>query len=287
MHAADLGGCRAGQGDDPPVIGVPRAAVADPAQHRVLHADIVQRQGQDRLRGVDRDPVRAGEVDHLEGLPHGHAVQEDGLQGERGDDRLVAVAQFQGDARRGGELGGVLDDRRGHRQRTSSVGHVHLEHRQAVEGGLQQRLFVDAAQLGRGGQVRLLGPDQSLADRHRAEPSAELLGHPEVQALVVLDEIRVPVLVARAGDQRRPLSEEGLGPVGLQGHLGDVVFVDDVVACVAARPQDERVRHRGGRAGHFGGQHARLIVGAQGAVGRKVPGQKDQVVMFLAQERRS
>ncbi len=81
--------------------------------------------------------------------------------------------------------------------------------------------------LGSGGpRVGELRPDERLADRDRAVADPELVGELGVDPLAVLDELVVAVLEARAGDQRRALAGEDLGPVGL-GDAGDAVAVDE------------------------------------------------------------
>ncbi len=116
-------------------------------------------------------------------------------------------------------------------------------------------------------------------------PGAELLREPEVQPLAVLEEVRVAVLVARAGDERRLLLGEGLGPVERLGDAGQGVAVDDVVARVAAGAEDDGVGEVDGRGGELGREHAGLEVGGQGAVGAEVTGQEHQVVARAEQLR--
>ena len=84
-------------------------------------------------------------------------------------------------------------------------------------------------------EVRPLRTRQRLADRDGVRRAgAQLLGEVAVQPLAVLEEVGVAVLVARAGDEHRPLLGERLGPVERQRHAGEGVAVDEVVARVAA-----------------------------------------------------
>ena len=109
--------------------------------------------------------------------------------------------------RNDGALGSVKD---------STLRQVDAQHREPEEGRLEQRLLVDRGEPRRRLEEVLLRAQQRAADRDRlAGPGGqpELACELGVDPLAVGDEVRVAVLVARAGDQRRPLACEGLRPV--------------------------------------------------------------------------
>ena len=90
----------------------------------------------------------------------------------------------------------------------------------------------------------LLGSDQSAADVDRNSIGArlELMGELGVDAFAPQLQVAVAVLVAGPGDERRALLRERLGPVERLADVGELVAVDEVVAGMAARAEDDRVR---------------------------------------------
>ena len=122
-----------------------------------------------------------------------------------------------------------------------AVGEVDAEHRQAEQRGLEQGLGVDAAQARRVLRGTPAWHRRSASpDRDRPAADAQLVGEARVDLLAVHDEVGVAVLVAGAGDERRALAGERLGPVELVRRRRRV-RVDDVVAGVAAGAEHDRV----------------------------------------------
>ena len=291
VDAAQFGRRRAGQRRDH-VVGVVAATETDAAQHQVAH----------RRRHVDR-----GQRQRRLGRVRDHALRP--FPPIRGDlrRRLRRLDALENKAlgrqrRRHGQFGGHQPERRQRRRRVARPGrrdgrdraprhraavaaarHVHRQHRQAEQRRLEQRLLVDAADVGRGRQVVELGLDQRLADRNRARTGAQLPREVGVQPLAVFEEVGVAVLVAGAGDQRRLLLREGLRPVELERHAFDRVGVDEVVARVAAGAEHDRVGEAGRRRGEIGRDQAGREVGGQRAVGAEVAGQEDHVVTAAEQ----
>ena len=116
-------------------------------------------------------------------------------------------------------------------------------------------------------------------------PGAGAQGRREarVQPLAVLQEVRVAVLVAGAGDERGAARGERLHPVERLRHARHAVVVDDRVAGVAARAEDDRVREVDVRRRELRRVHGRRVVGRERVVGAEVAGQEDQVVAAAQQ----
>ncbi len=142
----------------------------------------------------------------------------------------------------------------------------------------QQRLLVDAADVRRDRHVVQLRLDQRFADCECTVAGPQLAREVVVEALAVLHEVGVAVLVAGASDQRRLLPREGLRPVERHRDAGDRVAVDDVVAGMASRAEHDRVGEVGGRGDEVGGEQAGSEVRGERAVGAEVSGEEDHVV---------
>ena len=287
MHAVQFGRGCARERRDAGEVAEAAAAEADTAQHLAGDAHVVDLERQGRRAGIGDDAVRAGEP------AGGHAARRAG-PGEQGARELregrrtghIGEAEPERAARVGRDRRGRADDRRARgRHEVASRGQVHAHHRQAVEGRLEHRLLVDAAERCGVRQVALLGGHERAADADGARPEAERLRELAVEPLAVLQEVRVAVLVARARDQRGPLLRECLDPVKGLGRVGHGVAVDDRVARMAAGAEDHGVREVHARGSELGSVHRRRVVRRKQVVGAEVPGQVHEVVPAAEQAR--
>ena len=176
VHAAQLVGRRAGQRrhDVESAYVPPRKPTPRSTRLPFGRRHVVPRQRQRRLGRVG-DDAACGPSHHVRG-DVGRTRSDPGqLAASRGvsagvtsrSEVLSPSASSRAGSRRR-PAGGDRRDRAGRAgYRAAAGGHVDAEHRQPEQRGLQQRLFVDAADVGRGREVVELGLDQRLADRDR------------------------------------------------------------------------------------------------------------------------
>src|SRR5438093_9239639 len=117
-----------------------------------------------------------------------------------------------------------------------------------------------------------------MAHRDGAATGPQLLAELQVEALSILDEIRVAVLVAGSADQGRVLPGESLRKVRLGDRDGQRIAVHRVVTGVAALTEDDDVRPIEGRIRDFRGEQAGREIRSLGAEGAEVGAEEDQIV---------
>ena len=127
-------------------------------------------------------------------------------------------------------------------------------------------------------QVRLLGGDQRLPHRDRTAAGPQLLAELQVEALSILDEIGIAVLVAGPADQGRVLPGKSLRKVRLGDRDGQRIAVHRVVSGVAALTEDDDVRPIEGGIRDFRGEQAGREIRSLGAEGAEVGPEEDQIV---------
>jgi hypothetical protein len=278
MDAAQLGRGSCSQRVHSGGVGVAASAEADSAQDGVgWRRDVQALQRQDGLRRLDRDAVRPREPRRER--PVGQLLL---TRRERGADADVRDGQAEIGSRPAPDRSQGTDDRGLRRLDDAVLRQVDAQHREAEERRFEHRLLVEPREAGRRLEEDLLRAEERAADGDRLGLSGgprdpELTRELRIDPLAVGDEIRVAVLVARAGDERCALAGEGLCPVERLGDRSGVA-VHDVVAGVAPRAEHDRVLEVHRRVRKLRREDVRPVVGGEGVVRAEVPGEEDEIV---------
>ena len=162
---------------------------------------------------------------------------------------------------------------------------VNAQHRQTEESRLEQGLVIYAPHLRRGREIGLFGPNQRFADGHRARARAEFFAEFLIQQLAVRNEVGVAVTIPRVEDRRYLFPGECLRPVRSLGDIRNRVPINNVVAGVTTRAEENGIFQVHRRCQQLGGQQVRGVVSRQQADGAEVTGQENQVVSSTQQQR--